>query len=141
MKATTLCNTALVLVLAGPMAAITDDFANAPAGGAPVPGGKGPGMGHDYRRNVGGPGMGPTPTEAATVPPSSSAPRPAGRGYPGWPPGMAAPYGDTLPGYVAPRRGQGYGYPGYRGQGGSGYPRHRQYGNPPGYPPVPGYGQ
>jgi len=116
----------------------------------PAAGGKGPGMGYDYRRNMGGPGMGrgaqpgeappmPAPDQSLQTPPQAM---PGYRGYPGWAPGpgTAAPYVRPMPGYMRPGR-QGYGYPGYRGQGGSPYPGHRQYGNPPAIPPGTTNGQ
>ncbi len=138
----------------------------APGAGQPAAGGKGPGMGYYYRRNMGGPGMRggaqpggapasraqwtaqpPTPPLRAAPPafdPSRQTPPQAAFGYrryPGWAPGTTRPYGgQSVPRYRQPGR-QGYGYPGYRGQGGSQYPGHRQYGNPPGIPPGMTNGQ
>ena len=137
-----------------------------PGAGQPAAGGKGPGMGYYYRRNMGGPGVGraawpggapasraqwaaqpsappmpvapPASDPALQTPPQAA---PSYRGHPGWPPGTMAPYGrQTMPRYMQPGR-QGFGYPGYRGHGGSTYPGHRQYGNPPGIPPGPTNGQ
>jgi len=151
------------LALSGQMALATQ-MQGVPGGGTPAAGGKGPGMGHDYRQNVGGPGIGrgaapgnasaiplitaepvatPAPAPIPAAPPAQATgtlPAPApppGLGYPGyptWAPGMGT--GDVGPGQgsMRPGRGQGYGYPGYRGQGGSPYPGHRQYANPPRYP-------
>ncbi len=144
MNTKTLLLIAGVLTMSGPLA-IAAQMQGAPGGGTPAAGGKGPGMGHDYRRNVGGPGMGPmaAPADAPTATPQGPGPAPPPglgyRGYPAYPsrgPGMTVPNGNPGPGRFAPGR-QGYGYPGYRGQGGSPYPGHRQYGNPPGYPPAP----
>jgi hypothetical protein len=139
------------LLLSGSLA-IAAESPQAPGKDGPATGGKGPGMGHDYRRNVGGPGLGPAsnappaprhpqPLDDAVpaAPQAPAAARPPGLGYPGYPrqaPGMMAPFGNPGPGTVVPRR-QGYGYPGYRGRGWSPYPGHYQYGNPPGLPPAP----
>lgn len=136
---------------------------------SPNVGGKGPGMGHDYRRNIGEMrsrgGERQSDSEAKNTQSSSSADRqsslrrtpqpvqPPGLGHPrpGYPdrdlyrsdqyPGFATPYPAPRygEGQRRNRRGMGYGYPGYRGQGGSPYPRHRQYGNPPGIPRGPAY--
>ena len=122
----------------------------APGAGQPAAGGKGPGMGHDYRRNMGGPGMGPGARPAGAPAnraqwagqpcpsdPSPQTPPQSAFGYsryPGWAPGATGPDGrQPMPRYMQPGR-QGYGYPGYRGHGASPYPGHRQYGNPPGIP-------
>ena len=137
---------------------------------SPNVGGKGPGLGHDYRRHASGPetrgGGGPRDSVGGreqAPPVTAGGPLPYGRmtgdnrypglGYPGYPRdsrrltdryrGFAPP--SSVPrdghGQRRNRRGLGYGYPGYRGQGGSPYPRHRQYGNPPGIPRGPtGYG-
>jgi hypothetical protein len=138
-----------------------EQYKPGPGGGTPAIGGKGPGMGHDYRQNMGGPGVGRSAMPAAQRPaPSPQAAPPARperparpqppeppqapglgyRGYPGWNPGMGAPYAGPGPRYGQPGR-QGHGYPGYRGQGGSPYPGHRQYGAPRGMPAAPQSGQ
>jgi len=147
---------AIALTVAGPIALAGQNQAM-PGSGTPAVGGKGPGMGHDYRRNIGGPGLGrgampaeqrPAPSPQATPPARPERPtRPQPpeppqapglgyRGYPGWNPGMGTPYAGPGPRYGRPGR-QGYGYPGYRGRGGEGYPGHRQYGNPPRMPSAP----
>jgi len=108
-------------LLLGASLAMATQMQGVPGGGTPATGGKGPGMGHDYRRNAGGPGMGPrdAPHETTAVPQQPALPE-------------AAPTS-------APRQpGRGYGYPGYRGHGDSPYPGHRQYANPPLHPvPAP----
>lgn len=157
MSAKTILMAASALLL-GSSLAIATEMQAAPGGGIPAAGGKGPGMGHDYRRNVGGAGMRhgvvpagqremplpqtapPAPSQSPTRPPEPpQAPGVGYRGNPAWNPGTAAPYRNPNPGrgYSPPGR-RGYGYPGYRGHGGSPYPRHRQYANPPLHPiPVP----
>lgn len=156
MKANSVLMLTIALTFLGSIAMAGQNQAT-PGGGTPAVGGKGPGMGHDYRRNVGGPGAGrgAMPVQKRPVPSSRAAPpvrpeRPArpqppqppqapGLGYRGYPaqnPGSAAPFGNPQQRYGRPGR-QGYGYPGYRGRGGEGYPGHRQYGNPRGVPSTP----
>ncbi len=141
---TTMLTALLALLLATPCLAA--DTSTPAGGGSPAAGGKGPGSGHDYRRNVGGPGRNAGDNVQAqdqTAPPAAP-PMPApptvapglGYPYPAWQPQFGGPYPAPY-GYMTPWHRQGYGYPGYRGRGGSGYPGHRQYGNPPGYPPNP----
>lgn len=157
MKAKVFSAAAIAMLLVAPIASAQQTATQpAPGAGQPATGGKGPGMGYYYRRNMGGPGMGrgaqpgqvqtgkvpraappmPEPPATPASDPSLQTP-PARRGgygrYRGWAPGTAAPYGQPMPRYMRPGR-QGYGYPGYRGRGGSAYPGHRQYGNPPGIP-------
>jgi len=145
----------IVLAFSG-ATAMAGQYQSVPGGGTPAVGGKGPGMGHDYRQNMGGPGIGRGAMPAAQRPAAPSPPAPPQRparpqapempqgqgyrGYPNWNPGTAVPYGNPQQRYGRPGR-QGYGYPGYRGRGGEGYPGHRQYGAPPGVPSAPPAGR
>lgn len=157
MKTNSIFLLAVALAFSG-TTAMAGQNQSAPGGGTPAVGGKGPGMGHDYRRAMGGPGVRydaraieqrPAAPSPPAAPPRPARPQPPEtpqaqdlgyRGQPGWNRGNAAPYGNPQQRYGRPGR-QGYGYPGYRGRGGEGYPGHRQYGAPPGMPAAPRAGQ
>lgn len=155
MKTTKILSLAIAFTFAGANVA-AGQYQPGTDGGTSAAGGKGPGMGYDYRRNAGGTGMGrgaipaeqrPAPSPARPERPARPQPpeplRAPGLGYRGYPapnPGTTAPYGSPQQRYGRPGR-QGYGYPGYRGRGGEGYPGHRQYGAPPGVPSAPPAGR
>ena len=148
LPASTAVSLLVTLLLVSPVTLAQQPVQTAPGGGQPAAGGKGPGMGHDYRRNVGGAGMGlgqmpaaglqpfhlPQEQRLSSPPPMPGAAPPApSSGQPQQAAPAMAPYRYGMQRYGRPGR-QGYGYPGYRGRGGSSYPGHRQYGNPPGVP-------